>query len=129
MSWKAFPLSAIILFLAFVLLLSSGLFELGGLIKFGLELIQKKCGSQSTGKEFKRLLKTIVEQDDRRHAVIWTPEKLSADFYTGLKAEIDNGGGAALHRPKTIGAGPPVPLAWPPASALGVFHVALFLRP
>lgn len=40
---------------------------------------------------------TIVEQDDRRHAVIWTPEKLSADFYTGLKAEIDNGGGAALH--------------------------------
>jgi len=40
---------------------------------------------------------TIVEQDDRRHAVIWTPEKLSADFYTGLKHEIDNGGGAALH--------------------------------
>jgi len=40
---------------------------------------------------------TIVEQDDRRHAVIWTPEKLSADFYTGLKAEIDAGGGAALH--------------------------------
>lgn len=40
---------------------------------------------------------TIVEQDDRRHAVIWTPEKLSADFYTGLKAEIDSGGGAALH--------------------------------
>jgi putative DNA primase/helicase len=40
---------------------------------------------------------TIVEQDDRRHAVIWTPEKLSADFYAGLKREIDNGGGAALH--------------------------------
>ena len=40
---------------------------------------------------------TIVEQDDRRHAVIWTPEKLSPDFYTGLKAEINNGGGAALH--------------------------------
>lgn len=40
---------------------------------------------------------TIVEQDDRRHAVIWTPEKLPADFYTGLKAEIDAGGGAALH--------------------------------
>ena len=39
MSWKAFPLSIIILFLAFVLLLSSGLLELGGLIKFGLELI------------------------------------------------------------------------------------------
>ena len=40
---------------------------------------------------------TIVEQDDRRHAVIWTPEKLSPDFYNGLKAEIDAGGGAALH--------------------------------
>ena len=40
---------------------------------------------------------TIVEQDDRRHTVIWTPEKLSPEFYAGLKAEIDNGGGAALH--------------------------------
>lgn len=40
---------------------------------------------------------TIVEQDDRRHAVIWTPEKLSPDFYAGLKAEIEAGGGAALH--------------------------------
>ena len=40
---------------------------------------------------------TIVEQDDRRHAVIWTPEKLDADFYNGVKAELDAGGGAALH--------------------------------
>jgi len=39
MSWKAFPVSVIVLFLAFVLLLYSGIFELGGLIKFGLELI------------------------------------------------------------------------------------------
>ena len=39
----------------------------------------------------------VLEDDDRRHAVIWTPEKLSADFYAGLKAEIDNGGIAALH--------------------------------
>ena len=39
MSWKAFPLGIIILSLAFVLILSSGLLELGGLIKFGLELI------------------------------------------------------------------------------------------
>jgi len=39
MSWKAFPLSITILFLAFVLILSSGLLELSGLIKFGLELI------------------------------------------------------------------------------------------
>jgi putative DNA primase/helicase len=40
---------------------------------------------------------TIVEQDDRRHTVIWTPEKLSPEFYAGLKAEITAGGGAALH--------------------------------
>ncbi len=39
MNWKAFPLSITILFMAFVLILSSGLLELGGLIKFGLELI------------------------------------------------------------------------------------------
>lgn len=46
MSWKAFPLGIIILFLAFVLLLSSGLLELGGLIKFGLELIWEAAGSE-----------------------------------------------------------------------------------
>jgi putative DNA primase/helicase len=40
---------------------------------------------------------TIVESDDRRHAVIWTPEKLSAEFYTSLKAELVAGGSAALH--------------------------------
>jgi putative DNA primase/helicase len=39
----------------------------------------------------------VLEQDDRRHAVIYTPEKLSADFYDGLKAELDRGGVAALH--------------------------------
>ena len=39
----------------------------------------------------------ILEEDDRRHAVIWTPEKLSADFYNGVKAEIESGGVAALH--------------------------------
>ncbi len=39
MSWKAFPLAIIILLGAFFLLLSSGPFELGSLIKFGLELI------------------------------------------------------------------------------------------
>ena len=40
---------------------------------------------------------TIVESDDRRHAVIWTPEKLSPEFYTSLKAELVAGGSAALH--------------------------------
>lgn len=39
----------------------------------------------------------VLEEDDRRHAVIWTPEKLSADFYKGCTAEIENGGVAALH--------------------------------
>jgi len=39
MSWKAFSLAIIILLGAFFLLLSSGPFELGSLIKFGLELI------------------------------------------------------------------------------------------
>lgn len=39
----------------------------------------------------------VLEDDDRRHAVIWTPEKLSADFYSQVKAEIDKGGVQALH--------------------------------
>jgi putative DNA primase/helicase len=39
----------------------------------------------------------VLEEDDRRHAVIWTPEKLSDDFYSELYAEIDDGGIAALH--------------------------------
>ena len=39
----------------------------------------------------------VLEEDDRRHAVIWTPEKLRRDFYAGVQAEIDAGGIAALH--------------------------------
>ena len=39
----------------------------------------------------------ILEEDDRRHAVIWTPEKLPPEFYGGLIKEIENGGAAALH--------------------------------
>lgn len=39
----------------------------------------------------------VLEEDDRRHAVIWTPEKLSEDFYKEVKAEIDAGGAAALY--------------------------------
>lgn len=39
----------------------------------------------------------VLEEDDRRHAVIWTPEKLTPDFYKQVKAEIDDGGAAALH--------------------------------
>ena len=39
----------------------------------------------------------VLEEDDRRHAVIWTPEKLEPEFYAKLLAEIRDGGSAALH--------------------------------
>jgi putative DNA primase/helicase len=39
----------------------------------------------------------VLEEDDRRHAVIWTPGKLGAEFYQALVEEIRNGGAAALH--------------------------------
>ncbi len=39
----------------------------------------------------------VLEEDDRRHAVIWTPGKLGPEFYAGLLEEIRNGGSAALH--------------------------------
>lgn len=39
----------------------------------------------------------VLEEDDRRHAVIWTPEKLTEAFYHEVLAEIRDGGTAALH--------------------------------
>lgn len=39
----------------------------------------------------------VLEEDDRRHAVIWTPSKLTQAFYDSVKTEIDSGGIAALH--------------------------------
>jgi len=39
----------------------------------------------------------ILENDDRRHCVIWTPQKLTDDFYEEVSTEIDAGGIAALH--------------------------------
>lgn len=39
----------------------------------------------------------VLEEDDRRHTVIWTPERLSSDFYREVQAEINAGGVAALH--------------------------------
>ena len=39
----------------------------------------------------------VLEEDDRRHVVIWTPEKLSRDYYLAVLDEIANGGAAALH--------------------------------
>lgn len=39
----------------------------------------------------------VLEEDDRRHAVIWTPEQLPPSFYATVRAEIADGGIAALH--------------------------------
>src|SRR6185312_13608744 len=39
----------------------------------------------------------VLEEDDRRHAVIWTPAKLGPEFYAGVLAEIADGGIPALH--------------------------------
>lgn len=39
----------------------------------------------------------VLEEDDRRHTVIWTPEKLEPAFYAAVHAEIDAGGIEALH--------------------------------
>ena len=39
----------------------------------------------------------VLEEDDRRHAVVWTPVKLGADFYRQVLDEIHSGGIEALH--------------------------------
>lgn len=39
----------------------------------------------------------VLEGDDRRHAVIWTPAKLDRAYYAACQREVDNGGVAALH--------------------------------
>jgi len=39
----------------------------------------------------------VIEEDDRRHCVIWTPPKKDPNFYQAIGAEIANGGIAALH--------------------------------
>lgn len=38
-----------------------------------------------------------IDEDDRRHCVIWTPFELGPEFYAGALAERDAGGIAALH--------------------------------
>ncbi len=38
-----------------------------------------------------------LENDDRRHCVIWTPPELDQEFYDSVRAEIDNGGVAAFY--------------------------------
>jgi putative DNA primase/helicase len=39
----------------------------------------------------------VLEHDDRRYMVVHTPEKLPAEFYKSVRAEIITGGIAALH--------------------------------
>lgn len=39
----------------------------------------------------------VLENDDRRHCVIWTPPKLPDETYNAVNDEIDNGGIEALH--------------------------------
>lgn len=39
----------------------------------------------------------VLERDDRRYTVIWTPKKLDPEVYLFVKKEIDNGGIEALH--------------------------------
>jgi putative DNA primase/helicase len=39
----------------------------------------------------------VLEEDDRRHCIIWSPPKREADYYKAILAEIDAGGVAALH--------------------------------
>ncbi len=39
----------------------------------------------------------VLENDDRRHCVIWVPPKLPDSFFRAVDEEIDNGGIEALH--------------------------------
>lgn len=39
----------------------------------------------------------VLEEDDRRHCVIWTPGKKLPQYYAAVRAEIASGGIAALH--------------------------------
>lgn len=39
----------------------------------------------------------VLEKDDRRYTVIWTPAQLPEGFYSDVRAELDAGGRAALH--------------------------------
>lgn len=39
----------------------------------------------------------VLERDDGRHVVLWTPKKLSMDFYKSVEREVDEGGIPALY--------------------------------
>ncbi len=40
----------------------------------------------------------MLEEDDRRHCVVWTPEKLGDSYYENISQEIADGGIPALHQ-------------------------------
>lgn len=40
----------------------------------------------------------VIEHDDRRHGVIWTPPKLPKERYDAVAAELENGGLEAVHQ-------------------------------
>lgn len=43
------------------------------------------------------VMPAVLERDDRRYLVVWTPPKLDTAFYEAVKMEIENGGVAALY--------------------------------
>ena len=59
----------------------------------------------------------VLERDDRRYAVVWTPAKLDPAFYETVRLEMEAGGIAALHhRLKTLPLGDFKPWTMPPAT-------------
>lgn len=43
------------------------------------------------------IMPTVLERDDRRHMVVWTPDKMDPKFYETVRIEIEHGGVEALH--------------------------------
>ena len=43
------------------------------------------------------VMPTVLEEDDRRHCVIWTPDKVPEGFYQEVAREIEDGGVAAFY--------------------------------
>lgn len=57
----------------------------------------------------------VLEDDDRRYAVVWTPAKLDAAYYETVRLEIEAGGIEALHHYlKTLPLGDFKPWTQPP---------------
>lgn len=70
----------------------------------------------------------VLEEDDRRHAIIWTPAKLGPKFYAEVEAEIRAGGIAALHHHlRTLDLGDFRPHTLPPMTTAKAELIALSL--